>query len=714
MGADIAVGKPGPGRWLGGALLGLALLHACWNLLGLGSGPSRVVVGDLAYVLFPLSAAALALRRAGRTRRGRHRAGWWLLAAGLLVYGLGNAAWAHLELVARAPAFPSVADAFFIFPAPLLALGLVLVSGPRLTSRERANLLLDTGLVLIAGLLIAWAFFFPVHQAIPDQAPLVRLLATYYPLTALLACAAAVFAFLRRPEAGHERMMRPLLAGASIYWGGQFLYSYTSLIGVYHTGHWVDVPQILGVALFGVAALHGAEAPPEGAAERDQDHRGTRLLPYFAIVPVYALLFALLYREGVASTLYIISAGLLSLTALVALRQVLTAREVVAYALRLERLATVDALTDLPNHRAMQQVLELELERCRRYDLPCAVLFLDLDHFKALNDGHGHPVGDAALRAFGAVLRAHLRAVDTLGRWGGEEFVALLPQTGGAEAEALAERLRAAVATHAFTGAGLHLTCSLGVATYPADAADRAGLVAAADAAMYAAKRLGRNQVRRAGSAAVVALLDGPAAGGGREEGALVGTVAALASLIEERDAYTGQHTAAVAELALGLALALGCDAAQARLIALAGQLHDVGKVAVPDAVLLKPGPLTPVEWALIRRHPAVGAAVLALVPALRTLAPIVRAHHERWDGGGYPDGLAGAAIPLGARVLAVADAYAAMTTARVHQSARPADAALAELRRGAGSQFDPVVVAAFADVPAGMPTNLVAGGTAT
>lgn len=368
--------------------------------------------------------------------------------------------------------------------------------------------------------------------------------------------------------------------------------------------------------------------------------------------------------------------------------------------LRLEALATTDPMTGLCNHRAMVAALEHELERARRYGRPCAVLFLDLDHFKALNDSYGHAAGDATLHELARVVKTALRGVDIVGRWGGEEFVVLLPETTATGALELAERVRVAVAAHAFSaGGGTHLTCSIGLASHPHDAEERDRLIDLADRAMYAAKRLGRNQVCRADDPVVAALLAETSAGGSREEAALAGTVEALAALVEARDNYTGRHTQEVATLTLRLALALGLDATEAHMIGLAARLHDVGKIGVPDAVLQKAARLTEQEWIMMRAHPGVGADVVGHVPALRALAPVIRAHHERWDGQGYPDGLAGEAIPLGARIIGVADAYGAMTSDRPYRQARTADWAIGEIQRCAGAQFDPAVVAALEQV---------------
>jgi len=378
---------------------------------------------------------------------------------------------------------------------------------------------------------------------------------------------------------------------------------------------------------------------------------------------------------------------------------------------RLAELATTDSLTGVANHRATVEAVDHEIERAERYAHPFALLVLDLDHFKAVNDAYGHVAGDECLREMCTVVDGCLRSGDTLGRWGGEEFLIVMPEVVCDDAFAAAERVRATIERHAFaSGGGSHLTCSIGLACYPADATDRDQLIALADGALYTAKRLGRNKVCSAiGSRPlppmpVLAPSDGHGTGVGRDATALAGTIGALVSLVAARDQYTGQHTQDVGGLAHRVALARGMAAPEARMIGLAGRLHDIGKVALPDAVLQKAGPLSAEEWKVVRTHPAVGAAILDAIPALRPVAPLVRGHHERWDGTGYPDRLAGETIPLGARVLAVVDAFEAITTERPYQPARPVGWALAELWRSQGTQFDPMVVDALGEVLAADP----------
>ncbi len=380
---------------------------------------------------------------------------------------------------------------------------------------------------------------------------------------------------------------------------------------------------------------------------------------------------------------------------------------------RLETLATTDPLTGLPNHRALAAALETELDRAYRYGRPFGVLFLDIDHFKAINDTGGHATGDAALQQFAALVRERLRGTDIVGRWGGEEFVALLPETDEAGALAAAEEVCVTVAKTVFAiGGGLRMTCSIGVASSQAERpSQRQGsegtdikgpgersqaLVAAADQAMYAAKRLGRNQVRAAGDSAVRELLAHEQAKVSREDIALAGTVEALVALVEKHDRLAGKRTEGTALLAVKMAQELGLTGAEGRQIGLAARLHDIGLLAVPDVLLQKPAPLSVEEQAILQTHPEIGAGIVSHVPSLRALTPLIRAHHEHWDGMGYPNALAGEEIPMGARIIAVADTFCFLTSeSPLRRALEPAEA-ITEIRRGAGTQFDPAVVEAL------------------
>jgi len=363
----------------------------------------------------------------------------------------------------------------------------------------------------------------------------------------------------------------------------------------------------------------------------------------------------------------------------------------------LKALAMTDPLTGVFNHRALVYSLDQSLEHAMQSNTRCSLLFIDLDHFKALNDSCGHVAGDDTLRELTEVIKQCLRSTDILGRWGGEEFLVLLPETSREEAQDVAECVRASVAGHVFKAAGgVYLTCSLGVTAFPQDAVDSSGLVESGDHAMYTAKKLGRNRIHVASEPAVAivdiiqratSMLDGIA---------ITGAVEALATLVEVRDQGTGDHAKNVARLAMWIALVMGLSEANAHLIELAARLHDLGKVAVADHILRKTSKLTAEEWDLIKIHPVVGAEVVSQMPPLRVLAPAIRGHHERWDGQGYPDKLSGEAIPLGARIIAVADAYSVLTAGRPYRKADNSFLAMSELQRCAGVQFDPEVVTAL------------------
>jgi diguanylate cyclase (GGDEF)-like protein len=357
-----------------------------------------------------------------------------------------------------------------------------------------------------------------------------------------------------------------------------------------------------------------------------------------------------------------------------------------------DRLARVDPLTGAFNRRHFSEALESELARAGRQGTGTGLLAIDIDHFKVLNDLHGHAVGDEVLVHVAGRIADALRGYDTLARWGGEEFVVLLPGFAGREdLMAAGERVREAVedTPAVIRGSRFPLTVSVGAASNDPRDADPAGLIERADRALYAAKNAGRNCV----------ILHDDLAGAGVLEPVAVRLARTFAISAGAREGMPPNHLEDVAELSSRVALELRLSSIDAVRCRLAGWLHDVGKVAVPDHILNKPGPLTDDEWEIMREHVVIGEHLVRQVPELADAAAAVRHHHERWDGTGYPDRLSGEAIPLPARIVAVVDAYSAMTSPRVYSKVRSSFAALAELERCAGSHFDPLVVSAFSRV---------------
>lgn len=370
---------------------------------------------------------------------------------------------------------------------------------------------------------------------------------------------------------------------------------------------------------------------------------------------------------------------------------------------RLAALATTDPLTGLPNHRTVMGRLEEEISRCQRSQETCAVLFIDLDHFKQINDTWGHRAGDAVLCETGQRLSKALRLEDFVGRYGGEEFAVILTDVTLDEAQQVAGRLQHVLADEPFEWeaddtsqpTSISITGSIGVALLREHANTCETLIEAADAAMYHAKHTGRNRVCVSGEekAFAQALLEED----GDERTPDIYVLQALTAVVNAHDGDTSAHSMRMVTMAKETARMLGCSEEEVHLVRLAALLHDIGKVGVPHEILHKPGPLTDDEWSVMRRHPKIGRQILTQAGGkFELLSHIVVAHHERWDGKGYPYGLSGESIPLGARILSVADSFDAMTSDRPYRKALTIAHAREELQRCSGSQYDPRVVAAF------------------
>ncbi len=392
--------------------------------------------------------------------------------------------------------------------------------------------------------------------------------------------------------------------------------------------------------------------------------------------------------------------------------------------------AITDGLTGLKTHRFFMEALEAEWRRAPRSGRPFSIIMLDLDGFKGVNDRFGHLEGDRVLVAVGRLLASRTRQVNAVARYGGDEFAVLMPEATTEQAEILAERLRSSFASDPYL-ASHGVTASLGIATFPAHGATPDELLRIAGGGMFLAKHDKGNSVRvaaRAGAAGQAGweqkLLEAylgvtvkrlfstgpdafeqylkrieeaaPSASG--QATSLMDTVTALAFAIDAKDHYTQGHSQSVSRFAVQLARHLGLPEAEIEEIRLAGILHDIGKIGIPEQVLNKPSRLTEDEYEIVKSHTILGEKILGPLKGkgMNRIRRMVRHHHETVDGRGYPDGLRGEDIPLGARILTVADSFDTMVSSRAYKHGRTVEAALAELERCAGSHFDAPLVQAF------------------
>jgi diguanylate cyclase (GGDEF)-like protein len=336
----------------------------------------------------------------------------------------------------------------------------------------------------------------------------------------------------------------------------------------------------------------------------------------------------------------------------------------------LARISRADPLTGSLNRRGFEERFQAELNAAERAGQALALLQIDLDDFKQINDSQGHAAGDELLIWVVQSLQEALRPTDWVGRLGGDEFAVLLPGASRGNAVEVADRVRGALSERA--------PASIGIAVFPIDGSDTEELHRCADSELYTRKsdRAGRGLTPIE-----------------RKE---LSWATTLAHAVDTRMAVQHEHSTNVGEFAAAIGLQLGRDDDEIGLLRMAGILHDVGKVVVPDKILRKNGPLTDEEFEQIKPFPAAGAELVSRIEGLEPLVPWIRHSHERIDGSGYPDGLKGEAIPLGARILQVADAYDSMTSKRTYRPEMSLDQALSELRAGAGTQFDPDCVAAL------------------
>ena len=387
--------------------------------------------------------------------------------------------------------------------------------------------------------------------------------------------------------------------------------------------------------------------------------------------------------------------------------------------------AVVDSMTNLYNHRHVQYCLKQEAERFARYDRHFSLLMVDIDNFKQVNDSHGHQVGDEVIKSMADILKEEVRTNDLIARYGGEEFAVILPETPEIDAFQVAQRIcKRAMMNVERQGLNVEISMSIGVAGCPKHATDAKKLLHLADQALYVAKYQGKNRCQMASvgdgrwdeealkalfSVTVARNVEQPEDSSSELMQKLddfllrdkistttVEMLSTLSRTINAKDGYTEQHSSEVAIIAVTLAHAMGLPKDEIERIRVAGLLHDIGKIGVSAEVLNKPGKLDEDEWEQIRQHPSIGEQILKPIQAFKDIIHMVKYHHEAWDGSGYPDGLKGEDIPLGAQIISIADVYHAMITDRPYRQGMELEKAKGIIRDEAGYKWHPKLVDLF------------------
>jgi diguanylate cyclase (GGDEF)-like protein len=583
------------------------------------------------------------------------RLAWRMLAVNLVLWAGGDAYWDFWLVKQADPPFPSFGDWLYLASYIPTYIGIVLLLRARMRP-FRLSLWLDGGIAgLSAAALTAALVFEPVRRATHGITSVVAVTLAYPVLDIVIIAVVLVGFGLAnwRPDRGLILLGLGQLSTAV----GDAIYSYQASAGTYTDGTLVATTWPLAFVLIAAAGCQ------LGRRQVVREH-GLRT----AVLPTVSTLLALGllgYADFEPVGHLAVSLAILALLLGLVRVGIMWAENLRLLAKTYEE-AHIDGLSGLPNRRMLMTDLEHTTQAARE-GAPARLVFFDLDGFKGYNDAFGHAAGDALLRRLGLALRGAVEEPGRAYRLGGDEFCVLLQNT---DDDAVAA---AAAALHE-QGPEFAISPSFGVVDLPHDTADPARALQLADERMYQQKNSGRASSRRQ-------------------------TRDVLLQVLSEREPTLNSHAGGVTAYAIALGRVVGIAGEELDVLARAAELHDIGKVAIPEAILHKPAPLDDAEWALMREHTVIGERIVAAAPALRPVALLVRASHERWDGAGYPDGLRGEEIPLGARVIAICDAFDAMISDRPYSSARSLPDAINELSRCAGRQFDPALVVAFSSL---------------
>src|SRR4051794_1423837 len=643
-----------------GLVVAALLLTIAHNTIHLGAGRYSYFIEEWVYDFITMTAAVVTLARA--VFRKEERLAWALLGIGLLSWAIGDLYWTIPLRDQASPPFPAVDDGLYLAGYVFILAGLIAHVRARV-GQMTAVIWTDVAMGALCVAAIGASLLMDFVLINTSGTPLEIAVAVAYPacdLVILAVAAGAVALTGWRPGRG----LALIAAGVACAAIGDAVYTYQSLAGTYTAAAWNNFLWPLATVLIAAGALQ--PSPKHRETEPAQGWRAFASPTIFALA-VLALL--MLERQDMNET----PVAALTVATLVAVvvRLALTFSQNHRLVTELE----TDPLTGLYNRGK----LAYELDRLFSLDEPPphVLAFLDLDGFKAYNDAFGHPAGDALLVRLGNQLADAVGERGRAYRMGGDEFAMLLPGDATTAGAAVA----AGAAALSERGEGFKVTCACGTAVLPGEATNPSTALQLADRRMYADKDSRR-----------------PSTGGEVE--------AVLLRILNQRAPELSEHVNAVKGLALAVGEALDLQKGELLALGRASELHDIGKIAIPDAILTKSAPLDDAEWQFMHQHTILGERIVSAAPSLASVGGLIRSSHERWDGNGYPDGLAGEEIPLAARVILICDAYDAITSGRPYSPARDPEAALAEIRRCAGSQFDPNLVAVLERVVRSAPAE--------
>ena len=650
--------------------------------------------------LLAFAVAPMAIRKSA----GRERRLWYAIEAAVgLVFLSEVLVSVRVIQLGRVPDVWSASSAALsILAAGVFIATLVSLADYRMLSTvARVHSAVDTlGTSLLVFGFVLWAAMGPLARGYDAGDPVGNVVLATFSMIGFLTMIATSLNFATRQRVRWQRCERLLISGIGVYGFATGLFPLWNFgAEVSRLSHWelpVELLWMTGMLLV-FAGAYGRSQMAEGQVcflatprlrpDESRWHAVTSSVVFICGVPFFGYLALATEADPITSGAYAVCA--VGLTVVLVARSVVSASENQFFFGH----AVNDQLTDVYGHRYFYERLGIELDLARRNGTSLYVLVVDLDGFSRVNAGFGHAFGDEILRGVAAALVGVVRPRDIVCRLGADEFAVIMPAVCAEDTAASAGQIRGALA-RIDSGEGTTLTASFGYAGYPFDSLERDELVHKAVGALDWAKYHGRDMIV-AFDESVVDLLSAHDRIKHLEQESHLSTVRALAAAVDARDPLTQFHSRNVAVLAVMLAEEIELAQSRRGALEVAALLHDVGKIGICDRVLRKRGPLLASEMRHIREHPGLGEKILASTQLVEIL-PWVRHHHERWDGGGYPDGLAGEAIPFEARVLCICDAYDAMTSGRPYRDALSPIAALQELDLCIGSQFDPVLAEAF------------------